>query len=58
MASYDTIIIGLGAAGCQAASTLAQAGKRVLGLEAQDRIGGRVYTVPFGEGVVELGAEW
>ncbi|KAJ2942391.1 hypothetical protein O0L34_g15995 [Tuta absoluta] len=55
---YDTIIIGLGAAGVTAASTLARAGKRVLALEAQERIGGRVHTVPFGDGVVELGAEW
>ncbi|CAG4939059.1 unnamed protein product [Parnassius apollo] len=55
---YDTIVIGLGAAGVTAASTLATAGKKVLGLEAQDRIGGRVNTVPFGDGVVELGAEW
>nr|XP_049696160.1 protein anon-37Cs isoform X3 [Helicoverpa armigera] len=56
--SYDTIIIGMGAAGCTAASTLSKAGKRVLGLEAMDRVGGRVNTVPFGDGVVELGAEW
>ncbi|XP_034828827.1 peroxisomal N(1)-acetyl-spermine/spermidine oxidase-like [Maniola hyperantus] len=56
--SYDTIIVGLGAAGTTAASTLAKAGKKVLALEAQDRIGGRVWTVPFGDGIVELGAEW
>ncbi|XP_039750800.1 probable polyamine oxidase 5 isoform X1 [Pararge aegeria] len=56
--SYETIVIGLGSAGTTAASTLAKAGKRVLALEAQDRIGGRVMTVPFGDGVVELGAEW
>ncbi|XP_052748335.1 possible lysine-specific histone demethylase 1-like [Galleria mellonella] len=56
--SYDTIVIGLGSAGATAASTLARAGRRVLALEAQDRVGGRVHTVPFGDGVVELGAEW
>ncbi|KAI5636664.1 flavin containing amine oxidoreductase domain-containing protein [Phthorimaea operculella] len=55
---YDTIVVGMGAAGAMAASTLAQAGKNVLALEAQDRIGGRVYTVPFGDGIVEVGAEW
>ncbi|XP_026325697.1 probable polyamine oxidase 5 [Hyposmocoma kahamanoa] len=55
---YDTIIIGLGAAGVTAAATLGKAGKQVLGLEAEGRIGGRVNTVPFGDGVVELGAEW
>ncbi|XP_022833972.1 protein anon-37Cs-like isoform X4 [Spodoptera litura] len=57
-AAYDTIIIGMGAAGCTAASTLSKAGKKVLALEAMDRIGGRVNTVPFGDGVVEVGAEW
>ncbi|XP_045783115.1 spermine oxidase-like isoform X1 [Maniola jurtina] len=56
--SYDTIVIGLGSAGTTAASTLARAGRRVLALEAQDRIGGRVWTVPFGDGLVEVGAEW
>ncbi|KAI5636666.1 flavin containing amine oxidoreductase domain-containing protein [Phthorimaea operculella] len=55
---YDTIVVGMGAAGTVAAATLARAGKSVLALEAQDRIGGRVYTVPFGDGVVEVGAEW
>ncbi|KAJ2950554.1 hypothetical protein O0L34_g8798 [Tuta absoluta] len=55
---YDSIVVGLGAAGAAAASTLARAGKKVLALEAQDRIGGRVQTVPFGDGVVEVGAEW
>ncbi|CAB3238267.1 unnamed protein product [Arctia plantaginis] len=55
---YDTIIVGMGASGCAAASVLGKAGKNVLGLEAQNRIGGRVYTVPLGDGIVEVGAEW
>ncbi|KAL4704484.1 hypothetical protein ACJJTC_007879 [Scirpophaga incertulas] len=55
---FDTIVIGMGASGTTAATILARAGKKVLGLEAQDRIGGRVNTVPLGDGVVELGAEW
>ncbi|XP_061727427.1 LOW QUALITY PROTEIN: spermine oxidase-like [Cydia pomonella] len=58
MVHYDTIVIGLGAAGVTAATTLIRAGRRVLALEAQSRIGGRVHTVPFGNGLVELGAEW
>ncbi|XP_047522367.1 spermine oxidase-like [Pieris napi] len=58
MHTYDVIVIGLGCAGVSAASTLAKAGKKVLALEAMDRIGGRVQTVPFGDGVVEVGAEW
>ncbi|XP_039762965.1 spermine oxidase-like isoform X2 [Pararge aegeria] len=56
--TWDTIVIGLGSAGTTAASTLASAGRRVLALEAQDRIGGRVWTVPFGDGIVEVGGEW
>lgn len=58
MPVYDTIIVGMGVAGCTAASVLCKAGKRVLALEAQNRVGGRVNTVLFGSGVVELGAEW
>ncbi|XP_053622902.1 spermine oxidase-like [Plodia interpunctella] len=57
-ADYETIVVGLGAAGTTAAATLTQAGVRVLALEAMDRVGGRVHTVPFGGGVVEMGAEW
>ncbi|XP_022123355.2 spermine oxidase-like [Pieris rapae] len=58
MHTYDIIVVGLGCAGVSAATTLAKAGKKVLALEAMDRIGGRVRTVPFGDGVVEVGAEW
>ncbi|XP_053622899.1 spermine oxidase-like isoform X2 [Plodia interpunctella] len=58
MTDYETIVVGMGAAGTTAAATLAQAGVRVLALEAMDRVGGRVHTVPFGDGVVEMGAEW
>ncbi|XP_063391818.1 spermine oxidase-like [Cydia fagiglandana] len=56
--AYDTIVIGLGSAGATAAAELARSGRKVLALEAQGRVGGRVHTVPFGDGVVELGAEW
>lgn len=55
---YDTIVVGLGASGTAAATTLAKAGRKVLALEAQNRIGGRVNTVTFGGEIVELGAEW
>lgn len=30
----------------------------VVILEAQDRIGGRVHSIPFGKGFVDLGAQW
>lgn len=55
---YDVIVVGLGASGTAAATSIAKAGKKVLALEAQDRIGGRVKTVKWGSGTVEEGAEW
>ena len=46
-------------AGLAAARALAEAGKRVLVLEARDRVGGRVFTERTAEGVlVEHGAEF
>ncbi len=39
----DVIVIGAGAAGLMAARKLSEAGKRVVILEARDRIGGRIY---------------
>jgi monoamine oxidase len=40
----DVLILGAGAAGLTAGRTLAEAGKRVVMLEARERIGGRVST--------------
>lgn len=56
----DVIIIGAGAAGLSAAQALAQASVRVLVVEARDRVGGRVYSVPSSRRIVpaELGAEF
>lgn len=39
---YDVIVIGAGAAGCMAAGTAAENGKKVLVLERNDRIGRKV----------------
>lgn len=39
----DIIIVGAGAAGLMAARELGKAGKKVIILEARDRIGGRIY---------------
>jgi len=60
MAINSTIIIGAGAAGLAAARDLSRAGRKVLVLEARDRIGGRVYTQrdPESPVPIELGAEF
>ena len=53
------IIIGSGAAGFAAASKLIFNGfKNVLVLEAENRIGGRVHTIPYGANVLDMGAQW
>lgn len=56
--TYDVVVIGAGMAGLIAARTLAEAGLKVLVVEAQDRIGGRILTRHIGEEAIELGAEF
>jgi monoamine oxidase len=51
----DVIVIGAGLAGLTAARELRHAGRRVLLLEARDRLGGRAYTSSLGDDEVELG---
>jgi monoamine oxidase len=43
------VVVGAGAAGLMTARELARAGKRVTILEARDRCGGRIYTLPTEE---------
>src|SRR4051794_36346293 len=58
-AAHDVIVIGAGAAGLAAGRDLARAGRRVLLLEARDRVGGRVASdTAAADGPVELGAEF
>uniref|UniRef100_T1H025 Amine oxidase domain-containing protein n=1 Tax=Megaselia scalaris TaxID=36166 RepID=T1H025_MEGSC len=57
--SARIVIIGAGASGIAAATKLLKYGfKNVTILEAQDRIGGRIHTIPFGDNFIDLGAQW
>jgi monoamine oxidase len=56
--TYDVVVVGAGMAGLTAARSLAEAGLKVLVVEAQDRIGGRIWTRHVGEEAIELGAEF
>lgn len=58
-ATVDVIVVGAGAAGLAAAQRLERAGRRVLVLEARDRVGGRVHTSrAWPETPVDMGASW
>ena len=53
------VVIGAGFAGLVAADALRTDGTEVTVLEARGRVGGRVWSVPFGDGaIVERGAEF
>lgn len=55
----DVLVLGAGVAGLKAARDLADAGRRVVVLEARDRVGGRVWTDRrFADHPVEFGAEF
>ena len=60
MKQYDIIVLGAGVAGLAAAEVLGNAGLRVAVLEARDRVGGRIHTLPglTPEHAIELGAEF
>src|ERR1700731_3825024 len=55
---YDIVVVGAGMAGLTAARALAERGRKVLVVEAQDRIGGRIWTRHVGDEAIELGAEF
>ncbi len=56
--TYEIIVIGAGMAGLTAARALAEADRKVLVIEAQDRVGGRIWTRHIGNEAIELGAEF
>lgn len=51
-------MIGAGASGMAAATRLLEYGFSVTVLEAESRYGGRVHTIRFGSGVLDMGAQW
>lgn len=54
----DVIVIGAGLSGLTAAKRLARAGRRVLVLEARDRVGGRTLSQDVAGGRFDLGGQW
>jgi monoamine oxidase len=59
MNDTDVIVVGAGFAGLSAARALGKANKKVIVLEARDRVGGRVMTKKLDVGPwVDLGGQW
>ncbi|MGY1747147.1 flavin monoamine oxidase family protein [Blastococcus sp. SYSU D00695] len=56
--TVDVVVAGAGIAGLTAAHALTTAGLTVTVLEARDRVGGRLLSVPAGDGAIDLGATW
>lgn len=57
--SREIVIIGAGVSGVAAASKLISNGfQQIVLLEAENRIGGRIHTIPFGDGALDMGAQW
>lgn len=56
--SADVLVVGAGIAGLRAAQVLAGNRRRVIVVEARDRLGGRIHTDRSWGVPVELGASW
>lgn len=57
-ATVDVIVVGAGFAGLTAARKLRAAGRSVVVLEADDRVGGRTKAGTIAGEVVDLGGQW
>ncbi|WP_343955587.1 FAD-dependent oxidoreductase, partial [Nonomuraea longicatena] len=55
---FDVIVVGAGMAGVTATRELRAKGKRVLLLEARDRVGGRTWTDTWRGHMIERGGTW
>lgn len=55
---YDVVIVGAGAAGVAAARELARGGLRIHVVEANDRVGGRAWTIHRAGLPIDLGCGW
>lgn len=55
---YDVVIVGAGFAGLKASLALKAEGKKILLLEAQDRVGGRCKAGKISGQTVDFGGQW
>jgi len=57
---YDVVIVGAGMAGLSAANRLKSSGvKNIVVLEARNRVGGRLYSIPLNNSTfLDMGASW
>ncbi|MBW1901196.1 MAG: FAD-dependent oxidoreductase [Deltaproteobacteria bacterium] len=53
--SFDVVIVGAGTGGLNVGALLASAGKKILVLEKQDRVGGRTFSVKHKNTFIENG---
>jgi len=58
VSEFDTVVVGAGVSGLTAARLLARNGRRVVVLEARDRVGGRLWTQRTEGHATDLGASW